>query len=353
MHVEFVKANEIENEWRTLEKCNKHIPYEKYDFMSSVSLSTTDKELFKRKVKEYTAILYDDNNMAKMILPLVLQKSGKKCICTIRGYLFGAGHLDLICRTDVQYEDFYFLISEIQKDLDKKYKTIIYKFYRVREGFRLYHYMNRFSKNHNVTITTQRCVTFKEFESFDNWKTNVLSKNNRRRITKNYNRLKKNGIEYRVDYFLNKKVPSDIYIKLIEIQAKRTIEKTKEVKLLNVVLEKYLINKKKNNSFIKALNSGQGTFTAILYLNSEIAAYITGLLYEEDRKIVFPRFSIDSSFSFYSPGTILICEMIKDMYSDNSIICNIDELNFSCGAEEYKYRMGGKEFLNYQYEFKS
>lgn len=83
-----------------------------------------------------------------------------------------------------------------------------------------------------------------------------------------------------------------------------------------------------------------------MFINGNLAAFMSGVLDFSNRSAVIPRLSINNDFSKYSPGIVLINEMAKVIINDKSIDC----LDLSKGDEKYKYQMGGKEYKSFDFD---
>ncbi len=77
-----------------------------------------------------------------------------------------------------------------------------------------------------------------------------------------------------------------------------------------------------------------------------MAGFLSGYINNGHSAVVFPRLAIDSDFSDYRPGYLLITETIRYMI-ENTDIRNMD---LSRGDEKYKYDLGGVEHYNYFYD---
>ena len=65
-----------------------------------------------------------------------------------------------------------------------------------------------------------------------------------------------------------------------------------------------------------------------------------------NNRILVPRLAINGNFSRYSPGIILINETVKYIKNEMN---NVNVFDLSKGAEQYKFVMGGSEYLHYDF----
>lgn len=86
----------------------------------------------------------------------------------------------------------------------------------------------------------------------------------------------------------------------------------------------------------------QNAITFTLYINNELAAFMSGVIGINNEYVV-PRLSINDKYKFYSPGNILILEAVKYLIKNS----NVEVLDLSQGTESYKYKLGGCEHYTY------
>lgn len=82
---------------------------------------------------------------------------------------------------------------------------------------------------------------------------------------------------------------------------------------------------------------------AELFLNGTLAAYFFG--YRQGAKIEINRVVINDDFRFYSPGLLLLAA-----YMENEIPNGLKVLDLTVGDEKYKYDLGGKDHLIYNFK---
>jgi CelD/BcsL family acetyltransferase involved in cellulose biosynthesis len=99
------------------------------------------------------------------------------------------------------------------------------------------------------------------------------------------------------------------------------------------------------NPSIIALKKLSNVYHSILYIDKSIAGFCAGFV-SHNGKIILPFLAINSVFSRYSPGAILITESIKFLVENH----NYKYFDLSRGEEKYKYTYGGIEHFNFTYE---
>ena len=99
------------------------------------------------------------------------------------------------------------------------------------------------------------------------------------------------------------------------------------------------------NPIVRNLYSLDNKFHAMLYINGELAAFLSGLRNGDGSRIVVPRLAMNDAFDFYEPGIVLIKETAEFLCREYPNT----ELDLSRGNEKYKFAMGGKTHLNYSF----
>lgn len=187
--------------------------------------------------------------------------------------------------------------------------------------------------NDNVAIDTE-C-------DYELWHSK-LSKSTRQNIRTSYNRMNTDGVQFRFEAVHGERVNRKILDQLIDLYCKRHEERydveTSAVKKLYL---KYL------DFSTACLRSYPDNFCAMVYMNGQLAAFMSGLVEKRGASVVIPRLSIDNQFSRYSPGVVLINETVKWL-SENT---GVRFLDLSKGAEGYKLSMGGEMYATHNIEF--
>lgn len=181
------------------------------------------------------------------------------------------------------------------------------------------------------------CVNIHLQEDYDSHIA-ILSKSVRQNIRTAYNRMSKNKATYEFKFFVGgeyipdevKKDTHAIYNKR-QFSEYRNSDKVTLFSLLSKLQVKYL--RHDNFSLYKNSNAVQ----SVLYINGKMAAMFAGVLNKVGDRVVIPRLAINSEYSFYSPGYVLLCETMKHVIPNTSIR-NIDLCR---GTEKYKTDMGG------------
>lgn len=161
-----------------------------------------------------------------------------------------------------------------------------------------------------------------------------LTKHARQNIRTAYNRMKTDDVTMQFQVVRGKKLPRKQLNALIDLYCHRHAERYQvQSSSLKRFYLKYL------DFSTACLQNYSDNFYAIVYLNNKPAAFLSGLVEKDQSSIVVPRLCIDNTFSRYSPGIVLINEVIRSLEGST-----ITRLDLSKGDEEYKRTMGGQVY---------
>jgi CelD/BcsL family acetyltransferase involved in cellulose biosynthesis len=99
------------------------------------------------------------------------------------------------------------------------------------------------------------------------------------------------------------------------------------------------------NPAIIALNRLPNVFYSIISIDQKMAGFCAGFT-SADGCTSIPFLAIDSRFSQYSPGGLLITETIRQLINQG----RVTSLDLARGDEQYKFTYGGAEHTNYSYD---
>ena len=162
---------------------------------------------------------------------------------------------------------------------------------------------------------------------YDEW-FKTLPKSVRQNIRTAYNRLNRDSLEYQIVTGNSTQLFSTSLQLYCQRQNEAYISGSNAKKFLKLWRVQY------ENPVTKALKK-DGTHI-LLYINKKPAACISGFLSAGKTALTVPRLAINSAFRAYSPGYILICEIIK-LYHIPGITFLID---LGRGMEKYKLDLG-------------
>ena len=76
---------------------------------------------------------------------------------------------------------------------------------------------------------------------------------------------------------------------------------------------------------------------------------MSGFKTHDGQIVSIPRLAIDTSFGFYSPGYVLLTEVIRYIAAHPML----QELDLSRGDEKYKFDMGGQPYTTTDVDLKA
>ncbi len=331
----------LETIWINLYEGNEFLtPYSSFQF-NKIFYKTYRFGLHRVFLKAAFYEVIDNHENTIMIIPLF----GNDQKYYIFGDLAGTGYLDFIYKRDCTYEDF-----------DKTFKLLGYE---LKGSKLLLHKINQKSKlndyaasntafRRNGMVDEDICVNISFDSDYDEY-FKALSKSVRQNIRTNRNRMEREGLNHRVDIIMDEVVPSKVRGEMIRVYNQRIVEKyassevsifIKAVRALAEAARRYV-----NPITISTANMS-GNFNSILYIDNSLVAFLSGYITDNGTTVIIPRHAMDSKYSRYGPGALLISETIKWL-TQNTTIRNLD---LSRGSEKYKYSLGGKEHYNYSYE---
>jgi len=326
----------VKDAWNTLYKLNTKLsPYQDYAYCSMVQKYSL--RLKKRRLKNVIYELRDEHGQPIMLIPLHLKRIKKKTLAYLWGEFSQSGHLDFIYSDKIQNEAFLTAFKLISNDI----RNIKFVFNHIQEQSKLNEILQTIFPLSHHTLGKTTCVQIPIFASYNKY-INSLGKQVRQNLRTSFNRLKTDNRTYEVKTFVNQPIPSNILIQLFKLYYNRH-----SAKKYRIGLKRFLpmFLRIPINPTTIALKKLTNTFYSIVYIDKKIAGFCAGFSYRNE-KIILPFLAIDSIFSRYSPGGILITEAIKFLTENH----NYKYFDLSRGDERYKFMYGGIEHYNYHYE---
>lgn len=332
------EESDLDKIWKELYQGNCYVfPYSSREYNENIFTYKKVKPttLFQQ---DYFLVYYKDNDKATplMIMPIYVKK---KCAYIFGENISGAGNLDFIYSRDITDEQFFSAF----KELGQYFKGMELKLYKINQRSRLYNFFeNNYDtllKLYNLKKEMDRvCVKIifpDEYEPYFQG----LSRNSKSNLHKAYNKVKKINAEMHLKVihgpFGDKKFLSDI----MRIYTKRESErKQRKMDFFPFIKHRYF------SPLTWAMKNIDSHYTFCLFLQHCPAAFMSGFL-TNFNEIVFPIVAMDSSFSHYAPGKLMISESIKYLQKNSQI----RGLDLSRGDERYKLEMGGEKHYNYRF----
>lgn len=275
----------------------------------------------KRFVSRWKILFFDvTDGVNDCIIPLIVNDKKRQ----IRG-LSNYGRLDyedIISSTDNQE----FLLEGLKAVLDQ-YKGYEIRIENINEDSLLYGLFGPKME------WLEKCVAIDMTDSYDHY-VSSLSKHQRQNIRTAYNRIQKESFDIRlVQYDAQHPIPRGLWKKCQIMYEQRH----------DSVGTKWKIWKDRQlNPYTHILHSVEGWRIFVLFHNDEPVSYMAGLYSDKQNCYYVPRLCINNQFSKYSPGIMLINEVVKVLIGEG-----VRLLDLMRGDEPYKTAMGGFVHNNY------
>lgn len=317
---------------RSFTQGNRYItPYSYYDFLSSIMNHPNVHK--RREFRRYTFrcfVCYRGDTPC-LVAPLLVNEAEKRL--ALAGSFSSVGHSDFIYDSAMVSAELWQCIEA----LSAQFPGYLLSLNQISE-FSLT--ATAMQERRILPQVKDICVKI-DISEYDAWYSG-LSKSCRQNIRTSYNRLKSDEVQTDFFLYVNKKPEKKLINDNIRLFSKRILEHMKLPKLLALPMRLY----KRNEAMTKALFSASENIFASVYLNGKLAASCNGVIANDGRAII-TRLSIETDLKKYSPGGVLLNELIKACCKDYPFIRSID---LSRGDEPYKYVYGGIEHHNYSYE---
>lgn len=288
--------------------------------------------LGKRRALLRSEILLCDLEGTKIICPLAIDSRRKEVF--LLGDFSAVGYCDMIYGPNVTDEHF----DTVVNGLKNRYPGYSMKFNKVNEGSALCAYLLR----RRESISQGECVCVSLSEDYEAYY-QALSKHSRQNIRTAYNRMNRDEKTYEFEIIqgtgrLTSRQRDDIS----RVYCTRMRDKFGDEVLpypIMYVAQRYF------NPIAGSLATLDSQFHALLYIDGELAAFLSGLRNGDGSRIVVPRLSMNGKFDFYDPGIVLLRETAEYLCREHPNT----ELDLSRGNEKYKYTMGGKPHFNHNF----
>lgn len=309
--------------------------YQTYEFnkMLYISRRTSINNIISNNTKTIFIVGFD-GDIPCCIAPLIINMNKQEVY--LLGYGTNAGYLDFIYNKHIES----FRIMELLKKCLKILPGYKFKFTDLNETSELFLIL----KNINVKINNMECYAIKLEDSYNVYYRG-LSKSTRQNIRTIYNRLDTDNMNYCLTIYSKEKAMSlSTLRKLNKIYRKRHSEwyKRESIKTRNILNE---LKQMKRDIIFQSIGKIPNTIVAVMYINNEPASFFIG--YKYDNLIIIPRLAIDTQYSRYTPGGLLLIEYIKEIYKYNLEFI----IDLCRGNEHYKSVYGGKVSLTHSIEF--
>lgn len=328
-------------------KIKKHyfVPPSKSKWNNMVTTSVYQTPFVQRKlamsmpvycvIHRYIPIYYEiiENGETMMIVPLC-KYVGENRFCNL-GNVNGFQLFDIVYRKGLTEKRIDELLAHVLDALHLDSIEIV----GLPENAQLYHSITRLAEmgELSVGISCSENVSISGAMGYEHYYQS-LSKNNRQNLRTAYNRMNRDCVRMQFEVITGRPVPRNAHKELMEVYYNRHTLRygvaTSKIKRFYLLYFDFST---------KCLQKHPQNFNAVLYLNGEIAAFMSGLKDGDRDSVIIPRLSINDKYYKYSPGVVLINETMKYIIED----MDINVLDLSKGAEQYKLSMGGTIYPTY------
>lgn len=173
----------------------------------------------------------------------------------------------------------------------------------------------------------------------------------RQNIRTAYNRMKRDGVEVRLEVFDEEhRVSGEVWQKIMDLYFDRLFSKyrSRQVRSWGGRRKKrHLYYHVKHDTL--SLRDLPNAFHAVLWSGEKVIAFMSGFKTHDGKTVSIPRLAIDTSFGFYSPGYVLVTEVIRYIAAHPVL----QVLDLSRGDEKYKFDMGGQPYTTTDVDLKA
>lgn len=283
------------------------------------------------RIKYKPQFLFFENGSNVCVMPIAVDEQRKKVVdFSVGGPI---DYYDVISSTDDES-----FLKECIILVRNKYKEYEIELRNINEKSLLYHILPQ-----TKVLESEPCVKI-EFSSvlYDDYYQS-LSKHQRQNLRTGYNKLRREGLCYRLErYNIKKTIPRNVWKKCLEMYEERCRMKNKRENGWKQIIAEWK-NRQINliNIIVRKWDRAE---TFVLYLNDEPVAYMSGMYNEKHDTYYVPRLSCSNQYLKYDTGILMLNESIKILLAEG-----IKTVDLTRGNEPYKFAMGGEESLNYCY----
>lgn len=272
-----------------------------------------------------------------MVVPVRLFYKNKTAY--VLGSLEGFDYVDIIYKQGLSHSERIEAFTIVMKALtDNDYKVLYWKYLDAKSESNI---IISETCDYSAQYVKNVCVKLKDYDSYDNY-LKTLSKHVRQNIRTAYNRTKKDSLL----------IDKNIYNSKQQLLSNKTIDLilSKYYEIYKDRHSSHYHNKRRFQKWInyawRALDENNA-FMADITFNGEISAFMFGFI--DDESVYITRLAINEKYKFYSPGMILVNEIIKYLIDEKK-----NNLNLLRGTEKYKLDFGGEIYntINYTINLK-
>ena len=325
----------VEAAWRSMETPGMS-PFLHYDYLRYVAESPFPARPYIPKVA-----CLEENDEIVMLVPLMRSMGLKSSYWKMLGDIQGCDRTDALWKPSLSFSEREKLCAIFYASLGKRFKM-----HRIQSDSPL---LTQLPESRITRTNVEPYVTVPvpgDAETLFKGLHPAIRQN----IRTAYNRLNRNGIEVRLEVFDPDNPMTDaVWKKIMDLYFDRLFSKYKINKISNPFAkarQRHFYYKVKHDTL--SLRQLPNSFHAVLWHGERIIAFMNGLKTHDGATVSVPRLAIDSEYSFYSPGYVLINEVIKYIAAHPVL----NELDLSRGDEKYKLDFGGRLYYTYDYDLR-
>ncbi len=243
----------------------------------------------------------------------------------------GAGYLDVIYRGDLSP----LLARACFELLIKEFQNSFFYFNRIKKNTQTYSILSEMV----ASSGSEKCVAVAIRGDY-NFYYQSLSIGVRQNFRTAKNRILKHSKSLSILQLNGKEVSGSILNAMVSLYVKRLGGRYNgRFRFINALFLRFF-----DIGFI-AMRKLDFSIVYLIYVDNKLAGFMYCLV--EGDELIVPRLAIDDSFSFYSPGILLVMSAIKGLYLSEEIK-NFDLMH---GQESYKFKVGGELHECYSFQF--
>lgn len=328
--------NEYKDDILNITSGNKNMSvFQSYDWLN-IAFNECKNNILKRFLYDLEIAFLKRNNELQAIA--ILEVNKKKKYIKILGDDVSSDYIDILYKQGCTKADIEFFFKKILQI------TKMDKFYFI--NLPVDSLSHEVLKNNNffTQFREEKCVHIDlKYNDYDEYFKH-LSKKTRQNIRTGFNKLKKEGFAYNTKIFKGT-IDSTIAMECQKIYETRRKKLNSNRK--NLGYRVYNLRRKISlffyNHMVEAMKTNNNAIVVIFYINNEIAAFCHGQ-FGNKMDISFMQVSINEKYRRFSPGMLMLNELIKNMF-ENKDFENYNIIDLTRGQEDYKYRLGGIEHV--------
>lgn len=336
--------DELRGQWEKLERGADMTIFQSYRW-NQLLLREFHAYKYNQMFSHIEFVVAFEGSEVLMIAPVIIQKFslklswlGRRKGIYILGYNSYSDYLNFVYNEFIS--DAY---EQIIKDIKDKYSCLPIYMFNLREHTAMCEYLsnNNYRIDHvSTAVYVSILDTIEEYN-------NILSKSVRQNLRTAQNRIKKAGINYELvikERLSDNVEDTKLAEQLLELHQKRVAIKNNKNdikglrRLSRVLMYAYFNRKELKFSIIKiSMKMMDEAIIVMSVFDNKVVGYLFGL--RDGNSIRILQNCFDEDYKFYSP-------MFRGAYDFICVLCEeseIQEVDFTRGDEEYKYKLGGKE----------